>query len=89
MQEKTPIEIEMFYTLTCPNCRILKRMLDEVMPQFGNRFKFTKSNISLPIGMIRSMKLGIHAVPALLVDKKVVFRSVPTTKELIEKLNSY
>jgi len=35
------------------------------------------------------MKLGIHAVPALLIDNKVVFRSVPTKEELIQKLNSY
>jgi predicted DsbA family dithiol-disulfide isomerase len=89
MEESKPIEIEMFYTLTCPNCKILKRQLDEVLPQFGKKFEFKKSNASMPVGMIKTMKLGIHAVPALLINKKVVFRNVPTKEELINKLNSY
>jgi hypothetical protein len=41
------------------------------------------------MGMIRTLKLGIHAVPALLINNRLVFRSVPTKEELINKLNSY
>ncbi len=89
MKEKEPIIIEMFYTLTCPNCRIMKHMLDEVLPQFGDKFRLKKSHASTPIGMIRTMKLGVHAVPALLINNKVVFRGVPTKNELINKLSSY
>ena len=67
MPEKAPIPIEMFYTFTCPNCRLMKRMLEEVLPQFDDNFVLKKSLASSPIGMIRTMKLGIHAVPALLI----------------------
>lgn len=89
MEEKNPIVIEMFYTLTCPNCRIMKRLLDEVLPQFEDRFVLKKSMANSPIGMVRTMKLGIHAVPTLLIDKQIVFKSVPTKQELIDKLSSY
>ena len=89
MKENNKILIEMFYTLTCPNCRILKSMLDEVLPHFENKFELKKRLASSPLGMIRTMKLGIHAVPALLIDNKIVFRNVPTKEELINKLNSY
>jgi len=89
MEEKKVITIEMFYTLTCPNCRTLKRMLDEVLQQFGNKFEFKRSLANSPMGMIRTMKLGIHAVPTLLIDDKIVFRSVPTKEELIKTLNFY
>jgi predicted DsbA family dithiol-disulfide isomerase len=89
MEEKKPIVIEMFYTLTCPNCRIMKRLLDEVLPQFEDRFVLKKSMANSPIGMVRTMKLGIHAVPTLLIDKQIVFKSVPTKQELIDKLSSY
>ncbi len=89
MEEKNPIVIEMFYTLTCPNCRIMKRLLDEVLPQFQDRFVLKKSMANSPIGMVRTMKLGIHAVPTLLIDKQIAFRSVPTKEELINKLSSY
>ena len=89
MQETPPIQIEMFYTITCPNCTILKRKLKEVLPQYGNKFVYKQSLANSPIGFIRTCKLGIFAVPALLIDNKIVFRSLPTTEELIEKLNSY
>jgi len=89
MEEKNPVIIEMFYTLTCPNCRILKHMLNEVLPQFENKFKFKQSLASSPMGMIRTMRLGIYAVPALLIDNKIVYRSVPSKEELINKLSSY
>ena len=89
MENQQPIIIEMFYTLTCSNCRVLKRMLKEILPQFGNKFEFRKSMANSPIGMVRTMRLGIHTVPTLMIDNKIVFKSVPTKEELIDKLNSY
>ncbi|HCT29748.1 MAG TPA: hypothetical protein DIW31_03205 [Bacteroidales bacterium] len=88
-EENKAIPIEMFYTLTCSNCRTLKHMLDEILPQFGNKFEFKRSLANSPIGMIRTMKMGIHAVPTMLINDKIVFRSVPTKEELINVLNSY
>jgi predicted DsbA family dithiol-disulfide isomerase len=89
MEDKKPIIIEMFYTLTCPNCRILKHMLNEVLPQFENKFEFKRSLAGSPMGMIRTMRLGIYAVPTLLIDNKIIFRSVPTKEELINTLKNY
>ena len=85
----TPIKIEIFYTLTCPNCRILKRILNDVLPGFGDKFELKKSMANSPFGMIRTMKLGIHAVPTLLINDEIVYRSVPTKEELIHKLKTY
>ena len=89
MENQQPIIIEMFYTLTCSNCRVLKRQLNEILPEFGNKFEFRKSLANSPIGMLRTMRLGIYAVPTLLIDNKIVFKSLPTKEELINKLNSY
>ncbi|MCK9641048.1 MAG: thioredoxin family protein [Prolixibacteraceae bacterium] len=89
MKEKDPIVIEMFYTLTCPNCRTMKRMLKEVLPEFGEKFKFETTLANMPSGMIRTMKLGIYAVPTLLIDDKIVFREVPSKQDLINKLKTY
>ena len=84
-----PVKVEMFYTLMCPNCRKLKNMLKEVLPQFGDRFEFSRTLANAPRGMVRTMKLGIHAVPALLIDGEIVFRSVPAKKELINELKKH
>jgi predicted DsbA family dithiol-disulfide isomerase len=89
MPSKEPVIIEMYYTFTCPNCRIMKYLLGEVLPQFGDKFVLKKKLANSPIGMLRTMKLGIHAVPALLIDGKVIFRSVPSKEELINKLRSF
>ena len=83
------IRIEMFYTLTCPNCKLFKRLLTEVLPEYGDNFEFKTTLASAPLGMIRSMKLGIHTVPTLLIDNTIVFREVPARQELINKLNMY
>ncbi len=89
MSESKPTVIEMYYTLTCPNCRTFQRMLDEVLPGFGDRFIFKKTLASGPVGYIKSLKLGIHSVPTVLVDSQIAFRNVPSRNELIEKLNHY
>jgi uroporphyrinogen decarboxylase len=89
MKDKSTVPIEMFYTLICPNCKILKRMLDEVLPQYGDKFQLKRSLANSPMGMVRTMKLGIHSVPTLLIDNKITFRSVPKKEELINTLNSY
>jgi len=89
MKEKGPVIIEMYYTLSCPNCKVLSRMLDDVLPGFGNKFMLKKSLANMPLGMIKTMRLGIHTVPTLLVDDTIVFRSVPTKEELVNLLSRY
>ncbi len=89
MDKRIPVIIEMFYTLSCPSCKILQRMLDEVLPTFGDKFVLKKTMANAPLGMIKTMKLGIHAVPALLIDNEIVFKQVPSKQDLINKLNIY
>lgn len=89
MEAKKPIDIEMFYTLTCPNCKRLKKLLDEVLPDYDIKFKFKRTLANSPKGYIKTLKLNIHTVPVLLIDNKIVFKAVPTKEELIKTLNSY
>ena len=89
MPDKKNIPIELFYTLTCPNCKILKRILNDVLPAYDNKFILKQTLANMPVGMFRTMKLGIHSVPTLLINDEIVLRSVPTKEELINKLNSY
>jgi len=89
MNERNAIKIEMFYTLTCPNCKILKRMLEEVLPTYGDKFNLKTSLANSPIGTFRTLKLNIHSVPTLLIDNKIIFKSVPTKEDLLNKLSIY
>jgi len=87
METSKQIFVEMFYTLTCPNCKTFYRMLEEVLPQYGDKFILKKTLAGGPVGMFRTMKLGIHTVPTVLIDSKIVFRSVPEEQDLINHLN--
>jgi predicted DsbA family dithiol-disulfide isomerase len=89
MSEQKKVTIEMFYTFTCPNCRIFQRMVEEVLPEYGDKFMFKKTLASSPAGYFKTLKLGIHAVPTVLFDNTIVFRSVPAKDELIKQLNKY
>jgi thiol-disulfide isomerase/thioredoxin len=89
MEKKEKIVLEMFYTLTCPNCRIMKRLINEVLPEFDDKFVFKTSLANSPSGMVRTMRKGIHSVPTLLINNKIEFREVPTKEELINKLKMY
>lgn len=89
MDKAEPIVIEMFYTLTCPNCRVMKRMLHEVLPGFGDKFRLETTLANMPKGMVKTLKLGIHTVPTVLIDNKIEFREVPSKNELINKLKNY
>lgn len=89
MKNQTPVTVEMFYTLTCPNCKILQRMLDETLPEFGDKFTLKRTMANAPLGMIKTMRLGIHTVPTLLINNEIAFKQVPSKQELLTKLKTY
>ncbi len=64
-------------------------MLNEILPDFGNKFELKKTLANSPMGFIRTTKLGIHSVPTLLINDQIVFKGVPSKQELINKLKIY
>jgi len=64
-------------------------MLDDVLPEFGDKFVMKKTMANAPFGMLKTMRLGIHTVPTLLINNEIAFKQVPAKQELIEKLNRY
>lgn len=88
-KKKDSVTVELFYSLTCPNCMPFKRMLLEVLPEFGDKFQLKTTLVSSPVGMIRSMKAGVHSVPTLFIDHKIVFRELPEKQSLINQLKLY
>lgn len=89
MDKHKQVSLEMFYTLTCPNCKLLQRILDETLPEFGEKFVLKKTMANGPLGMIKTLKMGIHTVPTLLINNEIAFKQVPTKQELINKLKIY
>jgi len=89
MDKHKQVSLEMFYTLTCPNCKLMQRLLNETLPEFGEKFVLKKTMANGPLGMIKTMKMGVHTVPTLLINNEIAFKQVPTKQELINKLKIY
>ncbi len=89
MDKYNQVSLEMFYTLSYPNCKLLQRLLDETLPEFGEKFVLKKTMANGPLGMIKTLKMGIHTVPTLLINNEIAFKQVPTKQELINKLKFY
>ncbi len=80
-------EIELYYGLICPYCKTAKTLLKKIVKENPEKFRLKETLISSPKGMISRYKLGIYAVPTILIDRKIAFRSLPLEIELKEKLN--
>jgi predicted DsbA family dithiol-disulfide isomerase len=82
------MKLEMYYTLTCPNCKTLERMLDDILPAYSEKIEFKKVMANSPSGYLKTLKLGIHSVPTLVLNGKIIFRYVPEKQILVEKIIS-
>jgi len=80
-------EIELYYGLICPYCRTAKTLIKKLVDENPEKIRFKQTLVSSPTGMINRYKLGIHAVPTILIDGIIAFRSLPREIELKEKLN--
>lgn len=86
---KKQVTLELYYTLMCPNCKTLLALFNDVLPGYNDKFLLKKTLASSPIGIIKTMRLGIHTVPTVVINNKVVLKAVPTKEELIQLLNQY
>lgn len=75
------VKVEVFYSPTCPYCPIARRMVAEVVPQFGDKVEVEEVNTWTPEGQRRAVAYGIHAVPTIAIAGKVKFVGVPGSKE--------
>lgn len=80
-------EIEIYYGLTCPYCRTAINLIKKILEKNPEKFRFKQTLISSPGGIIKRYKLGIHAVPTIVIDGKIEFTGLPEEEELKEKLN--
>ncbi len=80
-------EIELYYGLICPYCRTAKALIKKIIKENPEKFRLKQTLISSPAGMINRYRLGIQAVPTILIDGKIVFRGLPEEKELKRELN--
>jgi len=80
-------KIELYYGMMCPYCRTARKLLKKIMDENPGKFSLKQTLISSPAGMFSRYKLGIQAVPTILINGKIVFRALPEEEELRKELN--
>lgn len=80
-------KIELYYGLICPFCKTAKKILKKIIKENPGKFSLKQTLVSSPGGMVKSYKYGIHSVPTILIDDKIVFRALPEEEELKKELN--
>lgn len=87
MSAEKPL-IRLFTTPICPYCPAAEKMMNQVLPELGERVKFEKVNVWSSKGREEGKKLNVMTVPAIAVDEEIIFRVVPKNiAELKNKIN--
>lgn len=75
-------KLELYTTPACPHCLALKKVIQEVLPEFADKYSFKEISAASPMGYLKSLRNNIHSAPTLLIDGKVVARTALSEKEL-------
>ena len=87
MSSKKPL-VRLFSTPICPYCPAAKKMMNQILPDLGDRVKYEEINVWSSKGREEAQKLKVMTVPAIAVGDEVIFRAVPKNiAELKTKIN--
>jgi len=76
------VKIEIFYTPACPVCPMAKRLVREILPEFGPAADIEVEEVDAWIQMDRAAKYGLVAVPAIAINGELRFMGLPGRREL-------
>lgn len=76
------VKIELFYTPGCPVCPMAKRLVRDILPEFGPAADIEVEEVNAWIQMDRAANYGLTAVPAIAINGELKFMGLPGRKEL-------
>ena len=81
------VKIEFFSVPGCSKCNKAQEEFQILIQEFGEEFSWRPVNILEEIDY--AIELGLLSTPAIVINKKVLFTSVPTLKEFRDELIKY
>ncbi len=79
----------LFLTIVgCHNCEKVKKIFDEVIPQFKDKVEVEEIDIATPRGQELVQKYSIMASPGIIINDELFATGGVDKEKLIEKLKS-
>jgi len=72
----------------CHNCEAVKKVFDEIMPEFSDKAEVEEVDMTTPEGMELVQKYGIMASPGIVINEELFSSGGVDKEKLIEKLKS-
>ncbi len=72
----------------CHSCEAVKKIFDEIMPEFSEKVEVEEIDMTTPEGMELVQKYGIMASPGIVIGGELFSSGGVDKEKLIEKLKS-
>jgi len=72
----------------CHNCEAAKKIFDEVMPEFKDRFEVKEFDMTAPDGQELMQKYGVMASPGIIINDELFSTGGVSKEKLLEKLRA-
>ena len=82
------VKIQFLTMVGCHNCEEVKRIFDEIMPQFEGKVEIEEIDIASPEGQELTAKYGIMASPGIIINDELFSTGGVSQEKLTEKLQS-
>ena len=82
------IKIKFLTMQGCHNCVAVKKIFDEIMPEFSGKVEVEEIDIASPEGQELAGKYGVMASPGIVINEELFSTGGVNKEKLIEKLKS-
>jgi glutaredoxin len=81
-------KIQFLTMVGCHNCAEVKKIFDEVIPDFKDKVEVEEIDITTPEGQELVQKYGVMASPGIIINDELFATGGVDKEKLIEKLKS-
>jgi len=81
-------KIKFLTMVGCHNCAAVKKIFDEIMPDYKGKVEVEEIDISTPEGTELVQKFGVMSSPGIIINDELFSTGGVDKHKLVEKLNT-
>ncbi len=82
-------KIKFLTMVGCHNCAAVKRIFDDIMPDYKGKVEVEEIDMSTPEGMELVQKYGVMSSPGIIINDELFSTGGVNKEKLVEKLDSF
>lgn len=75
---------ELFYSPVCPYCPQTRKVLWEIVEEFGEKTQVEEINVLSSTGLERAEKYDVSGVPTMIINGRTKVAGIPTRERLLK-----